>query len=80
LTPLEPRLIKKLLPPLTDIIKTTPAMSLMYECIHGIIEGGILQAVEGSAEGDDLAKLCVGKLRTMLVIEGDPNCTVPSAL
>ncbi|KAK8218519.1 armadillo-type protein [Phyllosticta capitalensis] len=73
LTPLEPRLIKKLLPPLTQIIRTTPAMSLLYECINGIIQGGILEGVEGTAEGEDLARLCVGKLRGMLVVEGDPN-------
>ncbi|TXC09242.1 hypothetical protein FocTR4_00004796 [Fusarium oxysporum f. sp. cubense] len=42
LTPLEPRLVRKLLPPLTNIIRTTPAMSLLYECINGIIQGGIL--------------------------------------
>ncbi|KIW01744.1 uncharacterized protein PV09_06920 [Verruconis gallopava] len=73
LTPIEPRLIKKLLPPLTNIMKTTPAMSLLYECIHGIVQGGILESVEGTAEGDELARLCVGKLRSMLTVEGDPN-------
>lgn len=73
LTPLEPRLVKKLLPPLTSIIKTTPAMSLLYECINGIIQGGIMEAAEGTAEGDEIARLCVNKLRAMLVVEGDPN-------
>ncbi|KAJ4380054.1 AP-3 complex subunit delta [Didymella sp. IMI 355093] len=73
LTPLEPRLIKKLLPPLTKIIRETSAMSLLYECISGIIQGGILEAVEGTAEGEEVAKLCVGKLRGMMVIEGDSN-------
>ncbi|KAF1982368.1 Adaptor protein complex AP-3 delta subunit [Aulographum hederae CBS 113979] len=73
LTPLEPRLVKKLLPPLTTIIKTTPAMSLLYECINGIVQGGILESIEGTAEGDEIARLCVGKLRGMLVVEGDPN-------
>lgn len=73
LTPLEPRLVKKLLPPLTSIIKTTPAMSLLYECINGIVQGGILESVEGTTEGEEIAKLCVGKLRSMLVVEGDPN-------
>ncbi|KAF2185128.1 Adaptor protein complex AP-3 delta subunit [Zopfia rhizophila CBS 207.26] len=73
LTPLEPRLIKKLLPPLTKIIKETSAMSLLYECINGIIQGGILEAVEGTVEGEEVAKLCVGKLRGMMVIEGDAN-------
>ncbi|KAF1942678.1 Adaptor protein complex AP-3 delta subunit [Clathrospora elynae] len=73
LTPLEPRLIKKLLPPLTKIIRETSAMSLLYECISGIIQGGILEAVEGTAEGEEVAKLCVGKLRGMMIIEGDAN-------
>ena len=73
LTPLEPRLVKKLLPPLTEIIKTTPAMSLLYECINGIIQGGIMEAPEGSVDGDDIARLCVNKLRAMLVVENDPN-------
>ena len=49
-------------------------MSLLYECISGIIQGGILAAVEGTAEGEEVAKLCVGKLRGMMVIEGDSNC------
>ena len=73
LTPIEPRLVKKLLPPLTTIIKTTPAMSLLYECINGIISGGILTSASGSTEGDDIARLCVSKLRGMLSVEGDPN-------
>lgn len=48
-------------------------MSLLYECINGIIQGGILDGVEGTAEGEEVARLCVGKLRSMLVVEGDPN-------
>lgn len=74
LTPLEPRLVKKLLPPLITLIRTTPAMSLLYECINGIVQGGILQNVEGVQEGDEVAELCVGKLRGMIALEGDPNC------
>lgn len=73
LTPLEPRLIKKLLPPLTKIIRTTPAMSLLYECINGLIQGGILEGTDGAREGEEIASLCVGKLRGMIVVEGDPN-------
>ncbi|MCJ1319489.1 AP-3 complex subunit delta [Xylographa vitiligo] len=73
LTPLEPRLIKKLLPPLITLIRTTPAMSLLYECINGIIQGGILEGAEGVPEGDEVAELCVGKLRGMIAVEGDPN-------
>ncbi|QIW99888.1 hypothetical protein AMS68_005406 [Peltaster fructicola] len=73
LTPIEPRLVKKLLPPLTELIKTTPAMSLLYECINGIIQGGIMEAAQGTTEGDDIARLCVSKLRGMLVVQNDPN-------
>lgn len=48
-------------------------MSLLYECINGIIQGGILESVDGIREGEEIAALCVGKLRGMIVVEGDPN-------
>lgn len=48
-------------------------MSLLYECINGIIQGGILETAAGTTEGDSIARLCVNKLRGMLVVEGDPN-------
>lgn len=73
LTPLEPRLVRKLLPPLTNIIATTPAMSLLYECINGIIQGGILGSTDDPADTDEIATLCVNKLRGMVMINGDPN-------
>ncbi|OJJ43016.1 hypothetical protein ASPZODRAFT_136898 [Penicilliopsis zonata CBS 506.65] len=73
LTPLEPRLVRKLLRPLTNIIQTTSAMSLLYECINGIIQGGILDGNDNLRERDEVAKLCVDKLRGMIVIDGDPN-------
>ncbi|CAG8824659.1 25549_t:CDS:2, partial [Dentiscutata erythropus] len=52
LTPLEPRLAKKLLPPITHQIQTTAAMSLLYECIHTVIIGGMLNS---SGNSDSLA-------------------------
>ncbi|CAI7599040.1 unnamed protein product [Penicillium pancosmium] len=73
LTPLEPRLTRKLLRPLTNIIQTTTAMSLLYECINGIIQGGILDGEDNLQERDEVASLCVGKLRGMIVIDSDPN-------
>lgn len=39
LCPLEPRLAKKLVEPLTDLIHSTPAMSLLYECISTVLVG-----------------------------------------
>ncbi|EJW73130.1 hypothetical protein WUBG_15958 [Wuchereria bancrofti] len=41
LVPLEPRLGKKLLEPLTNLINSTSAMSLLYECINTVIAGAI---------------------------------------
>ncbi|KAH8698249.1 putative AP-3 complex subunit delta [Talaromyces proteolyticus] len=73
LIPLEPRLVRKLLRPLISIIQTTSAMSLLYECINGIIQGGILTEAEGTQEGDEIAGLCVAKLRGMVVLDADPN-------
>ncbi|GAA5805666.1 adaptin N terminal region-domain-containing protein [Helicostylum pulchrum] len=64
LTPLEPRLIKKLLPPLASLIQTTLAMSLLYECIYTVITGGFLEAAGDS--GNALAATCTNKLRKFL--------------
>jgi AP-3 complex subunit delta-1 len=73
LTPLEPRLVKKLVRPLTNLILSTTAMSLLYECINGVIQGGILDGAEGASERDEVASLCINKLRGMILLEGDPN-------
>ncbi|OGM42855.1 AP-3 complex subunit delta [Aspergillus bombycis] len=73
LTPIEPRLTRKLIRPLINIIQTTTAMSLLYECINGIVQGGILDGEEGLEEKDEIASLCLGKLRGMVVTESDPN-------
>ncbi|ORX47714.1 hypothetical protein DM01DRAFT_1338939 [Hesseltinella vesiculosa] len=64
LTPLEPRLVKKLLPPLTSLIQNTPAMSLLYECIYTVIAGGFLEAAGDASHA--LAATCARKLRTFL--------------
>ena len=77
---MEPRLVRKLLPPLAKLIQTTPAMSLLYECINGIIQGGIFEDNDRMRERDEIAELCVGKLRGMLAIEGDPNCRCPRCI
>ncbi|KAF9105667.1 AP-3 complex subunit delta [Mortierella sp. GBA35] len=69
LTPFEPRLTKKLLPPITSLIQTTPAMSLLYECIHTVIAGGMLATTGSGSNAESanmLAATCVTKLRTFL--------------
>ncbi|OJT09578.1 AP-3 complex subunit delta-1 [Trametes pubescens] len=62
LTPHEPRLVKKLQPPITDLISTTSAISLLYECVRTCIIGGMLQGYGGS----QLARTCVTKLAGFL--------------
>ncbi|KAJ7754976.1 adaptin N terminal region-domain-containing protein [Mycena maculata] len=62
LSPHEPRLVKKLQPPITELISTTPAISLLYECVHTCIIGGMLQGPSGHS----LAKMCVSKLAAFI--------------
>ncbi|KAL4771676.1 adaptin N terminal region-domain-containing protein [Aspergillus nidulans var. acristatus] len=73
LTPLEPRLVRKLIRPLINIVQTTTAMSLLYECINGIIQGGILEGEGALEDSHEIADLCVSKLRGMVVTDFDPN-------
>ena len=73
LTPVEPRLVKKLVRPLTNLIQSTSAMSLLYECVNGIIQGGILDGAEAGVNVEEIADLCISKLRGMILLDGDPN-------
>ncbi|VDK48871.1 unnamed protein product [Anisakis simplex] len=72
LVPLEPRLGKKLLEPLTNLINSTSAMSLLYECINTVI--AVLISVSSDAPGDHTAsiQLCVQKLG-VLIEDSDQN-------
>src|SRR5260370_5400892 len=69
LSPHEPRLVKKLQPPIKELISTTSAISLLYECVHTCIVGGMLR----HTSGDSLAELCVTKLAAFLQ-DSDQNC------
>ncbi|XP_041360282.1 AP-3 complex subunit delta-1-like isoform X2 [Gigantopelta aegis] len=64
LTPLEPRLGKKLIEPLTNLIHSTSAMSLLYECINTVIAGIPNHTAS--------IQLCVQKLR-ILIEDSDQN-------
>uniref|UniRef100_A0A914VDM2 AP-3 complex subunit delta n=1 Tax=Plectus sambesii TaxID=2011161 RepID=A0A914VDM2_9BILA len=72
LVPLEPRLGKKLLEPLTNLINSTSAMSLLYECINTVI--AVLISVSAGTPGDHTAsiQLCVQKLG-VLIEDSDQN-------
>jgi AP-3 complex subunit delta-1 len=48
-------------------------MSLLYECVNGIIQGGILGEASDFSEREEIASLCVSKLRGMISINSDPN-------
>ncbi|EIW71741.1 hypothetical protein TREMEDRAFT_43040 [Tremella mesenterica DSM 1558] len=75
LTPLEPRLVRKLLPPITSLISSTSAISLLYECVRTCIVGGMLDP--DRPEGEALARVCVEKLGGYLRDEGgDQNSMV----
>ncbi|XP_057298672.1 AP-3 complex subunit delta-1-like isoform X2 [Hydractinia symbiolongicarpus] len=64
LCPLEPRLGKKLLEPLTSLIHSTSAMSLLYECINTVIAG--------LPDHPQSIQLCASKLR-LLIEDPDQN-------
>uniref|UniRef100_A0A3B4H7M1 AP-3 complex subunit delta-1 n=1 Tax=Pundamilia nyererei TaxID=303518 RepID=A0A3B4H7M1_9CICH len=68
LTPLEPRLGKKLIEPLTNLIHSTSAMSLLYECVNTVIAGQYSCSV-GHIKSH---LLCVQKLR-ILIEDSDQN-------
>lgn len=63
--PVEERLAKKLIQPLNNIINTTPAVSLLYECIQ--------TCIAGLSDHLPTMKLCINKLRTF-VEDPDQNC------
>eukprot|EP01096_Ripella_sp_DP13-Kostka_P016455 TRINITY_DN801_c0_g1_i1.p1 TRINITY_DN801_c0_g1~~TRINITY_DN801_c0_g1_i1.p1 ORF type:complete len:1173 (-),score=657.80 TRINITY_DN801_c0_g1_i1:49-3567(-) len=58
LTPSEKRLAKKLEEPLSNIINTTTATSLLYECIQ--------TCTTGLPENKTLLRLCISKLRAFI--------------
>eukprot|EP00854_Cymbomonas_tetramitiformis_P026571 gene26571-32623_t len=62
--PLEPRLAKKLVEPITQIMSTTPAKSLLYECICTV--------TNGMTHINAVCKLAAEKLKDFIV-EFDPN-------
>ncbi|XP_076298651.1 adaptor-related protein complex 3, delta 1 subunit-like garnet [Lasioglossum baleicum] len=71
LTPLEPRLGKKLIEPLTNLIHSTSAMSLLYECINTVI-AVLISISSGMPNHSDSILLCVQKLR-ILIEDSDQN-------
>lgn len=71
MTPLEPRLGKKLIEPLTNLIHSTSAMSLLYECINTVI-AVLISISSGMPNHTASIQLCVQKLR-ILIEDSDQN-------
>jgi AP-3 complex subunit delta-1 len=71
LTPLEPRLGKKMIEPLTNLIHSTSAMSLLYECINTVI-AVLISISSGMPNHTAAIQLCVQKLR-ILIEDSDQN-------
>uniref|UniRef100_G3TUF8 AP-3 complex subunit delta-1 n=1 Tax=Loxodonta africana TaxID=9785 RepID=G3TUF8_LOXAF len=70
LTPLDPRLGKKLIEPLT-LIHSTSAMSLLYECVNTVI-AVLISLSSGMPNHSASIQLCVQKLR-ILIEDSDQN-------
>ncbi len=71
LTPLEPRLGKKLIEPLTNLINSTSAMSLLYECINTVL--AVLVSISKDQPNHNSAiQVCLQKLR-ILIEDSDQN-------
>ena len=64
LVPYEPRLLKKLIEPLSDIISTTPAKSLLYECVNTMLSGDLTNKTA--------VMLCLDKLK-LFITDPDQN-------
>ena len=60
---------KKLEEPLKNLINTTSAMSLLYECINTLIQA---KSYQPEGENSNLIQLCVDKLR-ILIEDNDQN-------
>ncbi|XP_074593253.1 adaptor-related protein complex 3, delta 1 subunit-like garnet [Brevipalpus obovatus] len=71
LIPIEPRLGKKLIDPLTNIIHSTSAMSLLYECVNTVI-AVLISISSGLPYHSSSIQLCVQKLR-ILIEDSDQN-------
>ncbi|CAI0450706.1 unnamed protein product [Linum tenue] len=64
LAPLEPRLAKKIVEPICELMSKTGAKSLMFECIRTILTS--------LAEHESAVKLAAGRINELLIDE-DPN-------
>ncbi|XP_031845956.1 adaptor-related protein complex 3, delta 1 subunit-like garnet isoform X2 [Nomia melanderi] len=71
ITLIEPKMGRRLTQPLIDLISSTSAMSLLYECINTVI-AVLISISSGMPNHSDSILLCVQKLR-ILIEDSDQN-------
>lgn len=57
---IEPRMKKKIMPSILNLLGKTEATSLVYECINCIVNGGMISG--GSSKDKEVAKICIDHL------------------
>jgi AP-3 complex subunit delta-1 len=72
LTPIEPRLVRKLKPNMFKLIQTTSALSVLHEAIHCVVVGSMLSESDADSFDSEMIQLIVLKLK-LLVTHKDPN-------
>ncbi|WOL17590.1 hypothetical protein Cni_G26383 [Canna indica] len=65
LAPLEPRLAGRILDPVCQLIRRSPAKSLVFECIRTVLTS--------LSDHDDAVRLAVDKAKEFLASDDDPN-------
>lgn len=60
LSKVEPRMKKRILPAIVDLMCSTQASSLIYECINCLVSGGMLSS--DSTKDKETAKLCIEQI------------------
>ncbi|RKP10435.1 armadillo-type protein [Thamnocephalis sphaerospora] len=76
LTPLEPRLVRKLLPSFRLLIETTPAMSVLYECIQSVISVKYVGLVAFADLVDQYPRLVVQQRDLILACAEDADLSI----
>lgn len=57
---IEPRMKKRIMPSILNLLVKTEASSLIYECINCIVNGGMISG--GSSKDKEVAKICIDHL------------------
>lgn len=70
LSKIEPRMKKRIMPSIMNLLGKTEATSLVYECINCVVNGAMISA--GSSKDKEVAKICIDHLMKFFET-GDSN-------